>query len=98
MPASSVPPELVVGARCECLSGDRSVARRGVVSFVGTVHFAPGVWVGITLDEPMGKNDGAVKGKRYFTCTAKYGTFVQPVRQKSGLLRRCAHAPRARPL
>eukprot|EP00308_Calcidiscus_leptoporus_P023988 CAMPEP_0119392614 /NCGR_PEP_ID=MMETSP1334-20130426/121884_1 /TAXON_ID=127549 /ORGANISM="Calcidiscus leptoporus, Strain RCC1130" /LENGTH=166 /DNA_ID=CAMNT_0007415495 /DNA_START=72 /DNA_END=569 /DNA_ORIENTATION=+ len=27
---------------------------------------------------PAGKNDGSLRGKRYFTCTPQHGLFVQP--------------------
>ncbi len=45
--------------------------KRGIIRYVGPVDTIPGstpgsVWVGIELDEPVGKNDGSVNGTRYF--------------------------------
>jgi len=61
--------------------GDRAQVRSsglcGIVKFVGDVHYARGEFVGIALDEPLGKNDGTVKGKSYFTCSPKHGIFVR---------------------
>ncbi|EMD87588.1 hypothetical protein COCC4DRAFT_59452 [Bipolaris maydis ATCC 48331] len=63
-----------------------SDARRGTVSYIGLIPEIPGigVWVGVTLDEPTGKNDGSVKGKRYFECGPNYGVFVRPERCEAG--------------
>ncbi|KAJ4369736.1 hypothetical protein N0V83_005499 [Neocucurbitaria cava] len=61
-------------------------ARRGTVSYVGLVPEIPGLgsWIGVTLDEPTGKNDGSVKGKRYFECGNNCGVFVRPERCEAG--------------
>ena len=52
--------------------------RLGTVQFVGSTLFAPGDWGGVVLEEPTGKNDGAVQGHRYFECTPSHGMFVRP--------------------
>jgi dynactin complex subunit len=38
--------------------------KEGILRFLGTTEFAKGVWAGVELPEPLGKNDGAVSGKR----------------------------------
>uniref|UniRef100_A0A3P8WDN4 Si:dkeyp-47f9.4 n=1 Tax=Cynoglossus semilaevis TaxID=244447 RepID=A0A3P8WDN4_CYNSE len=52
--------------------------RTGVVQFCGKTSFAPGLWLGIELDKPSGKNDGSVGGVRYFSCPPKHGIFAPP--------------------
>eukprot|EP00835_Amoeboradix_gromovi_P004599 NODE_368_length_10016_cov_0.215791.p1 type:complete len:570 gc:universal NODE_368_length_10016_cov_0.215791:317-2026(+) len=54
---------------------------QGYVKYVGAVHFRTGVWVGIELTQPNGKNDGEVdfKGtrRRYFKCKPNHGLFAR---------------------
>ena len=49
----------------------------GVIRFVGTTEFAPGKWIGVELDAPVGKNNGSVQGKEYFQCEENHGMFVR---------------------
>ena len=55
---------IVVGKRCRVGADD---GRRGVVRFVGEIPGLGGereagcVWVGVQLDEPVGRNNGSVK-------------------------------------
>lgn len=70
-----------VGDRCEVDPG----GKRGVVMFVGRAEtLAPGFWVGVQYDEPIGKHDGMVKGKRYFSCPLLQGVMLRPDRVKVG--------------
>jgi tubulin-folding cofactor B len=67
--------DIAVGARCEVNPGQK----RGEVKFVGRCDaLPPGFWVGIQFDEPVGKNDGSINGKRMFECLDGYGSFQRP--------------------
>lgn len=43
-----------------------------------------GPWIGVELDEPAGKNDGSVRGTRYFTCAPSAGVFLRAERVEVG--------------
>ncbi len=49
---------------------------RGVVRFRGETKFASGLWYGVELDKPEGRNSGSVQGVRYFSCPEKHGVFA----------------------
>merc|ERR1719284_2273198 len=71
--------QMKVGDRCEVTVG----GKRGTVQFVGKIPaIAPGFWIGVQYDEPVGKNDGSVKGARFFQCPPKYGGFLRPDKLK----------------
>ncbi|CAO1627280.1 unnamed protein product [Parajaminaea phylloscopi] len=67
-----------LSSRCELLD-EAPPARRGTVRYVGHPAFASSsqLWVGVEFDEPVGKNDGSVQGKRYFDCKPRHGGFVR---------------------
>lgn len=75
-----------VGKRCRVGGED---AKRGEVKYVGDVKEIPGAigaWVGVQLDEPVGKNDGSISGTRYWgqESAMKHGVFVRPERVEVG--------------
>lgn len=65
--------ELQIGQAVELSDG-----RSAIVRYLGNPHFAAGDWVGVELEDTSGKNDGAVKGQRYFDCLPSHGMFVKP--------------------
>ncbi|KAL6720138.1 hypothetical protein ACLMJK_002059 [Lecanora helva] len=68
-----------MAARCHLLA---EPTRRGSIAYIGPIDELPGApgapWIGIILDEPTGKNDGSIKGKRYFQSERNRGVFVRP--------------------
>ena len=48
----------------------------GYIRWLGPTEFAAGTWVGIALDDPVGKNDGSVGEARYFSCAPGMGSFI----------------------
>ncbi|XP_059841664.1 CAP-Gly domain-containing linker protein 4-like isoform X3 [Hypanus sabinus] len=57
-----------------------SSSEMAIIRYIGPTDFAPGVWLGLELRSPKGKNDGSVGEKRYFTCKPNYGVLVRPSR------------------
>lgn len=86
-----------VGMRCRV---GRDDGRRGTVRYVGEIPGLGGVkeagcvWVGVELDEPVGRNDGSVlveaedgegqEKRRVFQCGEKYGVFSRPEKVEVG--------------
>jgi tubulin-folding cofactor B len=78
---------VTLGDRCEVTPGQR----RGVVAWIGQLDTdtsnsatdnaginMPGHWVGVVFDEPVGRSDGTVQGRRYFdTPGPQYGGMVR---------------------
>ena len=69
--------------------GDRVAidgGKQGQVAFYGATEFSRGIWVGVVLEMPEGKNNGSVNGVQYFVCAPNHGIFTRP--QKLRLLQR----------
>ncbi|CAG8982572.1 hypothetical protein HYALB_00007288 [Hymenoscyphus albidus] len=56
--------------------------RYAIVRYVGQPEFAAGEWIGVELEDDSGKNDGSVKGQRYFDCQMGRGMFLRPTAVK----------------
>ena len=48
----------------------------GILRFIGPTKFSSGTWCGVELSKPEGRNNGTVKGVKYFHCKFNYGIFV----------------------
>jgi PAS domain S-box-containing protein len=60
----------------------KAVFLQGNVAFVGNVHFAEGIWVGIQLTGPSvgrGNTDGTVQGRHYFANVGKKNGRFAPL-------------------
>lgn len=53
---------LTVGERV--VVNSKTGTRIGTLRHLGRTEFADGLWAGVELDEPTGKNDGSVAGKK----------------------------------
>ncbi|CAG9861626.1 unnamed protein product [Phyllotreta striolata] len=75
--------QMTVGCRCK-VSVQSAPDRLGTVMYTGRVEGLAGFWVGVKYDEPLGKNNGTLKDKKYFECPDKYGAFVKPQNVTTG--------------
>ena len=50
---------------------------KGTVLYIGPFHDGEGTYVGVELDIPKGRNNGMVKGVKYFTCRENHGLFLK---------------------
>ncbi|XP_076834043.1 CAP-Gly domain-containing linker protein 4 isoform X3 [Brachyhypopomus gauderio] len=76
--------------------GDRVVIagqKVGTLRFCGSTEFAGGLWAGVELQHPDGKNDGSVAGVQYFSCPMNHGIFA-PLSKVTKLSERWRPDPR----
>lgn len=82
LPGGGTPPPGAQGVRLRVgmqvlLNGANEMA---VVRYLGAADFGPGLWLGLELRSPKGRNDGSVSGRRYFACRPRHGVLVRPGR------------------
>ncbi|XP_067931545.1 CAP-Gly domain-containing linker protein 1-like [Watersipora subatra] len=72
-------PRKTTSEEADFMIGDRVLVggKPGIIAYLGDVKFAAGDFAGVVLDEAVGKNDGAMKGTRYFQCDPMRGVFVR---------------------
>lgn len=73
---SLYPKNLSLGMHVKVTS-EKDIKLLGVIRFIGHTSFASGIWIGVELFAPLGKNDGTVNGQNYFSCKPSYGIFVR---------------------
>ena len=94
---SLVPTHTDLGKRVLFYSSHDKKDKYGTLRFVGETEFAEGVWCGIELDKPDGKNNGSRHGIRYFTCEQNYGVFVPLSKVELDTSRRSRSRPNSAP-
>jgi len=74
--ADPYPSHLSVGMKVLVNAG-KELRVPGTVRFIGPTLFASGIWIGVELNGPHGKNNGSVQGHFYFECPPSYGLFLR---------------------
>lgn len=72
---SESPDKLAIGTRV-VVRGKEAELGPGTLRYLGPLHSREGRWAGIELEKALGRNDGSVDDKRYFTCKPQWGVFV----------------------
>jgi len=72
-----------IGSRCQVTVAGQPT-RRGTIMYNGPLDGKKGTYIGVKYDEPLGKNNGSIKGKVYFVCEPNYGGFVLPTAVEVG--------------
>ena len=67
-----MPTAFRVGQHLKAVDG-----KEGIVRYIGPLHFTDGEWIGLELAEPLGKNNGTVRGETYFSCQQNHGIFYK---------------------
>lgn len=77
--------ELGVHIGDQCMVEARNFNGVATIRYVGPCNKRTGLWIGLELPEPgprpltaVGRNDGKLEARRYFTCLANCGLFVRP--------------------
>ena len=71
---TSAKPKFQVG---ETVLVGRTNKQLGVIRYSGPTAFGEGDWVGLELQNAVGRTDGSVNGVTYFKCAANKGIFVK---------------------
>jgi kinesin family protein 13 len=71
-----LPEWLVMNAQV-IVSTNSVTNKPGFIRYIGGTKFASGTWIGVELEQAQGKNDGSLKGVRYFNCEENRGVFVR---------------------
>ncbi|CAF1176520.1 unnamed protein product [Adineta ricciae] len=66
-----------VGDQVIVNTGHSIVSKKGTIRFIGEIDGKKGIWFGIELREPVGKHNGTVNQRAYFTCAPAHGVFVR---------------------
>ncbi|CAF1316845.1 unnamed protein product [Rotaria sordida] len=69
--------DYTIGSRVIVNTGHYIYNKSGTIRFIGEMSIKTGIWYGIELDEPVGKNNGSLDGHIYFKCQDKHGIFVR---------------------